>query len=197
MAELQLKMMRRSAPVKDRSLPEGFSFRFFGGSEEEIENWVRLCRFGLVDDATRETFFATVRDFANVDAARDCFFVLDAEGRYIATSTAVATPTKLGLVHMVASDPTCRGKGIGHAMLAKTLSMLEERGMTRITLRTDDFRLAAVKTYLDAGFLPVLLRDPESDHAARWDKVREALSYPPVEYVTEEDAEKEIADFCK
>ena len=43
---------------------------------------------------------------------------------------------------------------------------------------------SAVKTYLDAGFLPVLLDDPESDHAARWDKVRADLSYPAVTYVT-------------
>jgi hypothetical protein len=68
-------------------------------------------------------------------------------------------------------------------MLANTLSMLEERGMKVIELRTDDWRLAAVKTYLDAGFLPVLLDDPESDHAARWDKVRADLGYREVEYV--------------
>ena len=59
-------------------------------------------------------------------------------------------------------------------------------GEKRNRLFTDDERLAAIKTYLDAGFLPVLLDDPDGgDHAARWDKVREALSYPPVEYVNE------------
>ena len=185
MAEMQLKMRRYSQPVKERVLPDGFAFKPFDGSEREIDEWVRLCNFGLVEGSTRETFFETVRDFPNVVAERDCFFVIDAEGRYVASSTAVANPDGLGFVHMVASDPTTRGKGIGHAMLAKTLSMLEERNMKVIELRTDDWRLAAVKTYLDAGFLPVLLNDPESDHAARWDKVREILHYPPVEYVGE------------
>ena len=184
MAELQLKMKRFSAPVKERPLPDGFSFKNFDGSEKEIAEWVRLCNFGLME-ATHETFFETVGNFPNVVATRDCFFVLDGEGNYIATSTAVATPEGVGLVHMVASDPNVRGKGIGHAMLAHTLSMLEERGMKTVELRTDDWRLAAVKTYLDAGFLPVLLNDPESDHATRWDKVRETLSYPTVEYVAE------------
>ena len=185
MSASQLKMRRFSAPVRERKLPDGFSFKLFDGSEKEIEEWVRLCRYGLVDDATRDTFFQTVADFTNIVAERDCFFVVDEKGNYIATSTAVATPEGVGLVHMVASDPFARGKGIGHAMLANTLSMLEERGMKITELRTDDFRLAAVKTYLDAGFLPVMLNDPESDHAARWDKVRESLSYPAVEYVGE------------
>ena len=187
MAELQLKMRRFSGPVKERALPEGFSFKPIDGSEREIDEWVRLCNFGLVENATRETYYETVRDFPNVVAERDCFFVMDPDGKYIASSTAVATPDGLGLVHMVASDPNVRGKGIGHAMLAKTLSMIEARGVTRIELRTDDWRLAAVKTYLDAGFLPVLLDDPESDHAARWDKVRETLSYPAVRYLTEDE----------
>ena len=183
--EMQLKMRRFSAPVRERLLPDGFSFKNFDGSEKEIEEWVRLCNFGLMEGSTRETFFETVGNFPNVVAERDCFFVIDNEGRYIASSTAVATPEGVGLVHMVASDPGVRGKGIGHAMLARTLSMLEERRMKTIELRTDDWRLAAVKTYLDAGFLPVLLNDPESDHATRWDKVRETLSYPKVEYIAE------------
>ena len=185
MAEMQLKMRRYSQPVKERVLPDGFAFKPFDGSEREIDEWVRLCNFGLMEGSTRETFFETVGNFPNVVAERDCFFVLDDNGNYIASSTAVATPEGVGLVHMVASDPNVRGKGIGHAMLARTLSMLEERGMRIIELRTDDWRLAAVKTYLDAGFLPVLLNDPESDHAARWDKVRADLSYREVEYVTE------------
>ena len=185
MAQMQLKMTRFAGPVKEKALPDGYFFRLFDGSEREIDEWVRLCNFGLMEGSTRDTFFETVGNFENVVATRDCFFVIDPEGKYIASSTAVATPDGVGLVHMVASDPAARGKGIGHAMLAHTLSMLEERGMRRVDLRTDDWRLAAVKTYLDAGFLPVLLDDPESDHAARWDKVRADLSYPAVTYVTE------------
>ena len=182
---LQLKMKRFSAPVKERTLPIGFSFKFFDGSEKEVDEWVRLCCFGLAENATREIFYKMIADFPNVVAKEDCFFILDDKGNYVASSTAIATPSGVGLVHMVASDPSVRGKGLGHIMLAKTLSLLEERGMKSVELRTDDWRLAAIKTYLDAGFLPVLLSDADSDHATRWDKVREALSYPAVEYLPE------------
>ena len=70
-----------------------------------------------------------------------------------------------------------RGKGIGHAMLRYALQMLEARGCTYSVLTTDDFRLAAIKTYLDAGFVPVIEQDPESDVRMRWEKVLAELHY--------------------
>ena len=48
-----------------------------------------------------------------------------------------------------------------------------------------DNRLAAIKTYLDAGFRPVLRYDPDSDMRARWDAVIAALGYEPVAYLQE------------
>ena len=69
------------------------------------------------------------------------------------------------------------GKGIGHAMLRHALRQLEARGCTHSVLTTDDFRLAAIKTYLDAGFVPVIEDDPESDVRARWKSVLDALQY--------------------
>jgi len=52
-------------------------------------------------------------------------------------------------------------------------------------ISTDDFRLPAIKTYLDAGFRPVLWSDPDSDQRGRWDAVIAALGYEPVAYLTE------------
>jgi mycothiol synthase len=86
---------------------------------------------------------------------------------------------------MVASLPETRGKGLGHAMIRHTLSMIEARGVPYTHLTTDDYRLAAIKTYLDAGFLPVIYEDPESDMTERWNKVLEDLHYPMVEYLSE------------
>ena len=38
---------------------------------------------------------------------------------------------------------------------------------------------------IDAGFLPVIYEDPESDMTERWNKVLEDLHYPMVEYLHE------------
>ena len=86
---------------------------------------------------------------------------------------------------MVGSLPECRGLGIGHAMLSFALEQMTERGCTHAVLTTDDFRLPAIKTYLDAGFRPVLYRDPESDMRERWHAVIAALGYEPVAFITE------------
>ena len=70
-------------------------------------------------------------------------------------------------------------------MLAYALEKLEARNCTYSILTTDDFRLAAIKTYLDAGFRPVLWADSESDQRARWDAVIAQLGYEPVAYFDE------------
>ncbi len=53
---------------------------------------------------------------------------------------------------------------------------LFERGFRRCILRTDDFRLPAIKTYLDLGFAPEML---DESHPERWAKAWEALGRVP------------------
>ena len=183
----QLKMRRASAPVKPRPLPAGYRFELYRGTREEIEDWKNICSNGLIKpgDDGDHWFRETILNRPGLHPMEDLFFLVDDTGRRVATTAAVKQPDGTGYVHMVASLPETRGKGLGHAMLAHTLEMIEARGVPCTILTTDDFRLAAVKTYLDAGFLPVLYEDPDSDMAARWDKVLGELRYPPVEYVEE------------
>lgn len=179
----QLRMVRYSGPVVEKALPEGYSFKLFGGTDAEIEQWVALCNNGLMN-ATAQTFEDTVRHYENIVAEKDCLFVANAEGKYVMTATYFVLPDGQGLVHMVASDPEIRGKGIGHAILCEGLKMIEARGAKETRLRTDDWRLAAIKTYLVAGFRPIIFDDPDSNMEERWDKVCEQLNFK-VEYVYE------------
>jgi len=183
----QLRMIRYSAPVKARPFPEGYSYKMFTDTPEEIADWVDISRKGDLIGETdgAECFDRDVRNFPDADAKEDCFFIVDKDGRRVATSTVVDHKEGFGRVHMVAALPEMRGKGIGHAMLAVSLTLLEARGVSHIVLKSDDWRLAAVKTYLDAGFRPVIFHDPESDMEARWDKILENLNYGKVEYVYE------------
>lgn len=181
----QLKMRRDTSPVIEKKLPEGFHFELFKGSEDEILRWVELCSFGLCEDATRETFDRDITSIKTIDPLRDCLFVADESGRYVATATALLREDGKGTVHMVASDPSFRGRGIGHAMLAKIVEMLIEHGVESINLLTDDWRLAAIKTYLDQGFKPIIFFDPKSDLEERWEKILLELSYGKVEYIYE------------
>ena len=180
----QLKMVRYSAPVRKRALPEGWSFALYGGSPEERADWITICRDGLFGEKTNEESFEKyIVRWRDLVPEKDLFFVVNAEGRRVATTVFVRYADGTGYVHCVGSLSETRGRGVGHAMLAHALEMGEARGVPYSVLTTDDHRLAAIKTYLDAGFLPVLYEDPESDMKARWDKVLANLNYRAVEYL--------------
>ena len=182
----QLKMLRYQGKVTPRSLPEGYHYEFFGGTEEEIHDWVTICRHGLLpEDGGTEHFQSAIMSYPDLVPAKDLFFVVDKDGNRVATSASVCHKNGEGYLHMVAALPECRGKGIGHAMLSHALEMMEARACTHGVLTTDDFRLPAIKTYLDAGFRPVIYHDPDSDMRKRWDAVIAALRYEPVVYVSE------------
>ena len=54
----------------------------------------------------------------------------------------------------------------------REIRYFEERGFPKLYLMTDDWRLPAVKTYLQLGFEPDLYDD---DHEGRWAKLRDTL----------------------
>ena len=173
----QLKMRRESATVQQRVLPQGYGYEFYSGSQAQVDDWLDLCFDTLIPTKEQQWFTSTILEYPDLCPERDLFFVVESEtGRRVATTAAVCHGQE-GYIHMVAAAPDVRGRGIGHAMLCYALEMLEQRGCTYCVLTTDDFRLAAIKTYLDAGFVPVIEHDPESDVRERWDKVLAQLHY--------------------
>ena len=189
---LQLKMLRPSAPARPRALPEGYRYTSYEGSETELTEWLDMCFKGQLlpenppeSGNYRDWFKVTVLDYADLNPDEDIIFVIAPDGRRAASICAVKHGEEQGYIHMVAAHPDFRSLGIGHAMLACALEKLEARNCTYSILTTDDFRLPAIKTYLDAGFRPVLRDDPDSDQRARWDAVIAKLGYEPVEYLTE------------
>ncbi|MBQ7322158.1 MAG: GNAT family N-acetyltransferase [Clostridia bacterium] len=183
----QLKMIRYRAPICKRALPEGWRYELYHGTREEIADWIEICKNGLFGpNLNEEAFGKYILRWRDLVPEKDLFFVVNAEGMRVATIAYVRYADGTGYVHCVGSLPETRGKGVGHAMISHALEMGEEREVSHTVLTTDDFRLAAIKTYLDAGFLPVLYHDPDSDMGARWDKVLAELHYRQVEYIVEE-----------
>lgn len=177
----QLRMIRFSGVIKKRELPKGYTYDSFHGTNDEINDWLEISSNGLIPDTEIHWFYEAIRDYPHIDIYNDLFFVKDELGKRVATSCSIAKENNEGYIHMVASLPSCRGLGIGHAMLCKSLIDLEKRNCKYITLTTDDFRLPAIKTYLDAGFLPSLNKD-DSEMMARWDNVIKDLGIEDVKY---------------
>jgi len=108
------------------------------------------------------------------------FFLVDTcTGTMAATAMACHNPTPLhpfgGTLSCVAADPVHQGRGLGHAVSAAATCRLLRAGYRDIYMETDDWRLAALKTYLKMGWVPFLF---EEDMPNRWKAACAKLSWP-------------------
>jgi mycothiol synthase len=122
---------------------------------------------------------------------RGFFVAFDrASGEIVATAMAAHNPSRLhlrgGELGWVAGDPRHAGKGLGTAVCAAAIACFIEAGYRRIYLRTDDHRLAALKTYLKLGYVPFLFAPGMRE---RWQAVCAKLAWPfePDTWPTPED----------
>jgi mycothiol synthase len=97
------------------------------------------------------------------------FVVHEATGRIVATTVACHNPIDHhpfgGELGWVAVDPPHRGRRLSAVTNAATVRRFLRAGFTNIYLRTDEFRLPALRLYLDVGFVPFLFQD---DMEGRW-----------------------------
>jgi len=106
------------------------------------------------------------------------------DGTVIATASAQVPPRELrrGLVHMVGASSAYAGKRLGYAVSLAVLHELRLLGCSEAALTTDDFRLPAIKTYLNLGFVPLI---NHGSHLERWKHVAEALGVGPLPSIHE------------
>ena len=124
----------------------------------------------------------------HIDIHKDCFFIVNDKNVPVATITAVRKypTTGLGLVHMVAVADTERGKGLGTALCAIAEKHFFDNSVEMATLTTDDYRIAACKSYLRAGWVPV---NHDTDMVIRWTRVMERFGIKELQMYTEEGKE--------
>ena len=114
--------------------------------------------------------------------------VFDPEGLFFATfqGTPIGTACtwkrstderEVGYLHMVGVGSKHAGHGLGKCVSLCVLHHLKAHGFICAMLDTDDFRLPAVKTYLNLSFSPVYV---DTDQPSRWQKVIENLGLPPL-----------------
>jgi mycothiol synthase len=150
--------------------PDGCEIRMAAASdEEELAHLLTL--------AFPEEPWDTSRVRRDLTRAEDVeqVFVIETDGAMVATASSRRLPDRFpdsGYVHWVAAHPAHSGKGLGRAITLSILRFMREKGRTDAVLETDDSRLAAIRTYLNLGFLP---EDTHPGDLDRWSRIFDKL----------------------
>ncbi len=167
-------------------LPSGYRLRHYHHGDEEQWNEIIHDSFKFMETdfssavGTQPTFLPERVMFVACGeqlVATVCMILrADAEADRSPQETSNATagnPTGLvGVVHMLGVRRAHQGKRLGYWVVLAVLHRMAAEGLEAAELGTDDWRLPALKTYLVAGFEPVLVHHNQRQ---RWRAVFEHL----------------------
>lgn len=174
----QLRMVRPNLEnLPKLELPAGYGMRSYLEGDEV--HWARIITDSF---GGRER---TAQDTRDQITERDVFLP---DGFYLATYRGIPVGTAcawtdvlderdVGNVHMVGVVTEHTGHKLGKWVSLAVLRYLRDNGFKCAKLDTDDFRIPAVKTYLNLGFIPVYVEEGQPE---RWRKIFEKLKLPPM-----------------
>jgi mycothiol synthase len=171
------------------ALPAGYHFRTYQPGDEG--GWAALMNTGQMGEWTagRTVLELTGRPRPQFDP--EGLFLITAGPDGVPAGSACAwlldpNDKDTGILHMVCVLPEHRGRRLSYALCLAVLHRFRQRGFQRVALSTNDWRLGAVKVYLELGFQPVY-RHPM--HPQQWQEVVRQLGWAqPVQPILEEAA---------
>lgn len=148
-------------------------YRFCHAGVEASRSWLELLNasgeFGKITAA--EFKRSVIRNLIPSGAA-----LLEHRGEIVAAAATCVVPAdapSATLMYVVVSPPH-RGLGLGAVVAARAVAAGYAIACPTVVLRTDDDRLAAIRTYLKLGFTPV--PDIHASHHDRWARVLRRLA---------------------
>ena len=154
-------------------LPDGYSLRT--SQEGDGLHWAKIVQESFEDPSFNESRFECVMKAHAAYRPERIFFVCAADGVPCATASAYRSDLfgeDVGYLHMVGVCPSHAGRKLGFVVSLAALHRFRFEGLSNVVLETDDFRLAAIKTYFRLGFSPFMRHE---NHSARWTAVRTKL----------------------
>lgn len=172
MSQPQLVMWYRDlTDLPPVELPGGYALRTLQDGEEE--SWAQLLnRNGQLGEWSLERAKQALRS----GVVGEHVYFITFGGQPVATACVDlqgASPGEFAAVGWVAVDPSHQGKRLGYQITLAALYGVRSLGYKAAFLLTDDFRLPAVKTYLNLGFEPDLSHE---SYPARWEALQEKLA---------------------
>jgi mycothiol synthase len=190
----QLMMRWDKQPVKKRPLPKGFRIRMY--REGDAQGWIRVCKSGQlgVDEAVLEDFRKDMLEVQGI-LPEGIFFIVNEKNEIVGTATGMLlSEGEKGCLHMVCIDPGYRGKGLSSALNSSVLEYLAGHGCRSAILRTDDFRIPAIRSYLSLGFKPILYAQ---DMMERWQKILCQAGRKEIDAYTEDGKTAGVIRACE
>ncbi len=166
-----LHMVKTDKVKQNDSLPEGYSF--VTHKKKYTEKWLELSEL-LGKRWTEEAFEKDMLGGIGI-YPEGIFYILDDNSEVVATASGIVGEDKTGTLHMISMCDKCRGKGMGTVLCSRVVNYLLDMGMKKITLMTNDFRIPAIKIYLNLKFLPVL-KTGDNVSLESWKSVASALN---------------------
>jgi mycothiol synthase len=152
-------------PLPPVVVPEGYSLRTYAGTADDAA-WVHIMNNSLGNKYALDSFRNSIS--TRPQFRPEILYFVTHGGAAVGSACAwrhAISERRVGYVHMVGVVPEHRGKGLGRLVTLRTLHHFKEDGFDLAVLNTDDFRLAAIKSYLGLGFRPWVA---DSDHPDRW-----------------------------
>ena len=164
---MQLKMYLELKPAEFPKPFGSVTYRTYDGPRKDRLDWLEICKDGLVGDKDGEDTFNSSfygkPDF--IDS--DLYFIFDG-GEPVATICGIyEKDSGHGYVHIVSVRKSARGKGLGDYINKIIIAHLSLYPCKIVYLKTDEWRVPAIRSYLKSGFLPV---DCDDDMEGRWVK---------------------------
>lgn len=190
MEQLRMKCTNLvEVPVK---LREGYTIIDSLSNEYTIDDlsqaWGKICEElnGKYDEDRYKTMM--LADQRIPEGA--IYFVRDDAGELISTSAMIVpNGSEEAILHMVGTRSDAKGKGAGAAVSAYCVNDAIKRNIHKMWLKTDDFRIPAIKIYYRLGFLPWLF---EEEMRERWITIARNLGWESLKVLNDNNEVEEI-----
>ncbi len=167
MSQKQLRMERSDLThLPEIEIPEGYALRIYQADDEV--HWARIINATFGGKRTAQSARHELMERSQFRP--EGLFFVTYSGKPVGTACAWIEPgqTEIGSLHMVGVEAEHQGHRLGRLVSLAVLHYLRNQSIQRAMLDTDDFRLPAIKTYINLGFIP-LYREPSQPE--RWRRV--------------------------
>ncbi len=149
--------------IIEQALPEAYTYCFY--EEGMQKDWVAIQLHAKQIKNEEEGNILFTKTFMPYHAIlkERMLFIKNKNNESIATATAFLLPNDAtwGKLHWIAICEKEQGKGLGKALLSKTLCTLHELGYKKCMLHTQTTNWIALQMYLQYGFTPLFRNEYE------------------------------------